>query len=269
VSALGLAALLEARLGIQLSKKYQKADWAQRPLTAPMLEYAALDTIHLPALADLLLTEVREKGRLEWAEEEFRALEQVRFEDTPVDQDPVVRIKGVRDLEPRQVDRLRAALLWRDEIARKADRALFRVAGDQVLIDLARLGPKSIGELEGVSGMGQGLVRQHGEDLLRRFREIDALPDDQLRGWPRPQRTRTAGGWGRRTPEMEERFNRLKEVRNARAIALGIDRGVLLSNSLLQTISESPPNSIDALRRLEGVRGWQVSVVGEELLKAI
>lgn len=269
VSALGLAALLEARLGIRLSKKYQKADWAQRPLTAPMLEYAAHDTIHLPSLADLLLSEVSEKGRLEWAEEEFRALEQVRFEDVPADQDPVTRVKGARDLEPREVDRLRAALLWRDGIARDLDRALFRVAGDQVLVDIARLGPKSPGDLEGISGLGQNLVRQHGEELLRRFQAIDALPDDQLQGWPRPQRARTTGGWGRRTPEIEERFNRLKEVRNARANALGIDRGVLISNSLLQTIALSPPHGIEALRNLEGLRKWQVTVVGDELLKAI
>jgi ribonuclease D len=232
-SALGLAALLEARLGVQLSKKYQKADWAQRPLTGPMLDYAALDTIHLPALADLLLSEVREKGRLDWAEEEFRALERVRFEETPIDQDPVMRIKGVRDLEPRQVDRLRAALLWRDEIARELDRALFRVAGDQVLIDAARLGPKSVDDLEGIPGMGKNLARQHGEELLHRFREIDLLPDAQVVGWPRPPKGRGGNAWLRRTPEIEERFNRLKEVRNACAVDLGIDRGVLLSNSLL------------------------------------
>ena len=35
VEALGLSFLLENRLGIKLSKKYQKADWAQRPLPRP------------------------------------------------------------------------------------------------------------------------------------------------------------------------------------------------------------------------------------------
>jgi len=268
-SALGLAALLEARLGVQLSKKYQKADWAQRPLTAPMLQYAALDTIHLPALSNLLLEELREKGRLEWAEEEFRALELVRFDETSGDQDPVLRIKGARDLEPRQVARLRVALLWRDEIARDMDRAHFRVAGDQVLIEAACTSPKSLTELEAISGMGQNLVRQHGEDLLLRFREINQLPDAEVVGWPRLPRARSGPGWARRTPEIEDRFNRLKEVRNARAVALGIDRGVLLSNGLLQAIAEAPPVNVDALRNLEGVRRWQVSVVGEDLLKVL
>jgi ribonuclease D len=117
--------------------------------------------------------------------------------------------------------------------------------------------------------MGQNLARQHGEELLRRFRDLDQLPDTEIMGWPRLPRTRIGPGWARRTPEIEDRFNRLKEIRNARAVALGIDRGVLLSNGLLQAIAEAPPTNLDALRNLAGVRRWQVSVVGEELLKAL
>ena len=100
VEALGLSFLLENRLGIKLSKKYQKADWAQRPLPPPMREYAALDTIHLLALADHLRDELVERGRLEWAVEEFRELEKVRFE-APNGRDPVLGMRGVRDLLPR------------------------------------------------------------------------------------------------------------------------------------------------------------------------
>jgi len=268
-SALGLAALLEARLGVHLSKKFQKADWAQRPLSDAMLEYAALDTIHLPALADLLLDAVREKGRLAWAEEEFRALERVRFEEPQLDQDSVTRIKGARDLEPRQVDRLRSAIAWRDEVARKLDRALFRVAGDPVLLEIARSAPTTHAELEGLQGMSHNLVRQHGEDLLHRLREIDLLPEEKISGWPRHTKVRSAAGWVRRTPDADERFLRLKEIRNSRAVALEIDRGILLSNSILQAISERPPSGLDELRKLEGIRSWQVDVVGADLLKAI
>ena len=49
---LGLAHLLESRLGVRLSKKYQRADWAERPLSPEMLEYAADDTRHLDDLAE-------------------------------------------------------------------------------------------------------------------------------------------------------------------------------------------------------------------------
>ena len=50
----GLAALLEKYLGVRLDKRFQRADWSARPLSKAMLEYAASDTRHLPALRDIL-----------------------------------------------------------------------------------------------------------------------------------------------------------------------------------------------------------------------
>ena len=43
----GLDSILEKKLGIKLDKKYQKADWGERPLSREMLNYARLDTHHL------------------------------------------------------------------------------------------------------------------------------------------------------------------------------------------------------------------------------
>jgi ribonuclease D len=41
ITEFGLAALLKARFGIELNKKYQKADWSKRPLSPEMSAYAA------------------------------------------------------------------------------------------------------------------------------------------------------------------------------------------------------------------------------------
>ena len=49
LESLGLASLLEDRFGVKLSKKYQRADWAERPLTAGMLDHPSADTVHLTA----------------------------------------------------------------------------------------------------------------------------------------------------------------------------------------------------------------------------
>ena len=70
----GLAALLERYLGVRLDKRFQRADWSARPLSPGMLEYAAADTRHLPELRDILRGQLRERGRLTWAEEEFGLL---------------------------------------------------------------------------------------------------------------------------------------------------------------------------------------------------
>jgi ribonuclease D len=66
-ASLGLAALLERHVGVTLEKKYQRADWARRPLPEAMLEYAASDTRHLHRLSSHMRTALVEAGRLEWA----------------------------------------------------------------------------------------------------------------------------------------------------------------------------------------------------------
>ena len=52
--AVGLQALLASHLGVSVSKKFQRADWAKRPLTREMIDYAAGDTRHLHRLVAIL-----------------------------------------------------------------------------------------------------------------------------------------------------------------------------------------------------------------------
>jgi ribonuclease D len=72
----GLDSILSAKLGILLNKKYQKANWGERPLSPEMLNYARLDTHYLLDLRDRLQIELQEHGRWELAQEEFVRLAQ-------------------------------------------------------------------------------------------------------------------------------------------------------------------------------------------------
>src|SRR5438046_2894687 len=60
------AALVEKYFGIELAKGSQKANWALRPLSEKMEEYARNDTHYLLALAEKLEKELIERDRLEW-----------------------------------------------------------------------------------------------------------------------------------------------------------------------------------------------------------
>jgi ribonuclease D len=263
-SALGLAALLEKHVDVRLAKKYQRADWAQRPLTQDMLEYAAADTRHLHTLVGRLTAMLEEQGRVEWARQEYARLEQVRWEDDS-DVDPVARVRKARRLPPREVSRLRAALEWRDEIARRLDRAAFRVAPDDALIDVAVERPRTLDDLARFKGLNRRLAQAEGAELLRRLDEVDALDEGTLVGFPR----RHADGPGRPTPEVEAVAERLKTVRNARADELGLARGTLLSNATLLEIAREHPRSMPQLADVPGIRTWQVEAVGARLLEQL
>lgn len=262
--ALGLAALLERHLDVRLEKKYQRADWARRPLPEAMLEYAASDTRYLHRLVERLRARLVTAGRMDWAEEEFRELETVRFEGDQ-GQDPVARVKGARDLPPRAVTALREALAWRDEIAREQDRAPFRVAQDEVLLTVAERRPRTVEALAGLKGMNARLAREAGQALMQRLERVDGLPADDLVAFPPPSRN----GPGRPPPEVEELVERLRAVRNRNAQALGLDRGTLLPNALLLDIARVAPGSPEALAALPGIKRWQVEVLGDELLAVL
>lgn len=265
--ALGLQSLLESRLGVKLSKKYQRADWATRPLEDGMLEYAASDTRHLHELAEILTSELEDAGRLSWAEEEWTALEAVADEvvENPEPDDPVTRVKGARKLPPRQVTALREALLWRDEIAREKDRATFRVVGDKPLIETALSTPRRVEDLTEIKGFPRGLAREHGKELLARLRRVAELPDDALEPYPRDANR----GHGRPDPELEAVIDRLKAVRNRRAEEVGLPRGTLLANAVLEAIARSTPSTREELLEIDGMRRWRVDVLGAELLEAL
>ncbi len=266
VQALGLQALLKSRLGVSLSKKYQRADWAERPLSDGMLEYAADDTRHLLRLADLLAAELATAGRLAWAEEECRALEEsATMSDDAEPEDPVTRVKGARDMTPREVTALREALEWRDRLARERDRAPFRVVGDQPLVEAVLCRPLDEKELAAIKGFPSGLARGRGSDLLSRFDRIAGLPEDELRPYPRGQKRAP----GRPVPEVEELAEKLKSARNRRAEELGLDRGTLLPNALVHAVATQRPASLEALAAVDGIRTWQVEAVGPALLAVL
>ena len=259
--SVGLAALLEKYCDVSLSKKYQRADWAQRPLPEELVVYAAADTRYLHTLVDLLEEKLAALGRASWAKEEFSLLETVRWDDDS-ETDMVSKVKGARTLPPLKLEALREALAWRDEIAQQRDRALFRVAGDPVLMTIVNEEPSSVAELGKVKGINPKLAERQGAKLLTRLRSVRDLPEDEILPFPRPRKR----GPGRPTPEEEEWANRIKKVRGERAEELGIERGLLLPNAVIFDIARRAPIDAGQLDETEGIRRWQIEAVGDAVL---
>jgi ribonuclease D len=259
---LGLGNIAEKYLGLKLPKEHQRADWGERPLSEGMKEYAATDTAHLPALRDRLRAELEARGRLHWAEEEFRRKEQTRYAEPDEAREAWMKVKGARDLPPRGLAILRELYAWREGVAREQDRATFRVLGNQALIEMSVNPPKTFGALKGVTGLSDGLAQRRGREILAAVATALEIPEDQLPRWPRGPR------W-ERDYELEARVDALKDARNRRAEALDLDPGFVMSRAQLEEVAKAQPRTLDALAAVPGVRRWQVEAVGEALLKAL
>lgn len=257
-TAFGLGALLEKHFGLRLSKKLQRADWSLRPLTPEMIDYAAADTAHLTALRDLLEAQLTALGRLSWANEEFTRLETVRWTG-PADDEAYLNLKGAKALKPREKAILRALWEWRDGTARALDRAAFRVISNDVLVTLARAAPTTPGALASAPGMPPSLARRHGTELLAAVGVGMAIPDADLPRYERRPRFRP-------DPEVEVRFQRLRDLRARRAPAIGLDPGLVCPNWVMQAIARAGPRAVEELDAMDDLRRWQREVMGDRAI---
>ena len=93
-----------------------------------------------------LIVQVQNQRQAKELREEFARLEGTRWEETD-GQDAFFRIKGARDLTRRELAVLRELVPWRDSVAQAMDRATFRVIGNEQLLEIARVHPKSRDDL--------------------------------------------------------------------------------------------------------------------------
>jgi len=255
----GLAALLERDLGVELDKRFQRADWGTRPVGRALREYAAADTAWLEQLAAILRRRLEALERWRWALEEFRALEQVRHE--PAEPDPYAfeRVKGVRSLRGAARDRAFTLYEWREERAKHADVPPFRILGNRPLVALAERPPDDLDGVAAVDGLGPRFARRLGRAVLERL----------SRPWSAPPFRK-----GRREPappaELRRRLDRVSHVRDRRAQELELAPGLLCPKATLQEVAFAEPVPADR-RGLEaaGLTGWRLEQLGDGVLAAL
>ena len=224
---IGLAALLAARVGVSLDKAHQRADWSERPLSPSMAAYAAADVVHLPALVASLTADLEAKGRLGWHAEECKRLAGTAFpEGRAADTENDWRIKGSNGVSDKERAFVRAFWEVREARARALDRPPFRVLTNEKLLAAAALAARGERDLARLVPGPRPLPGPFAEALKGAVEAAAALaPAD----WPKPRR-------GERTetdPALEREVDALKKTRDAKAVALGLDPGVLGSRAAL------------------------------------
>jgi len=252
----GLANILETRFGVKMNKKYQRADWKRRPLTAEQLDYARLDTHYLVALREILLQALTESGRWPEAEEEFARLTRLRADPDAATPDPAAfwRVKGARDLTPAQAAILQALFSYREQQAERLDRPPFKVMGEATLMELARRAPQRAEELQSVPGMTPEQIHRYGHGVLDAIQQGLRAPAQRA-----PQ-------VDREPDEVRERYDRLHTWRKDRARARGVESDVILPRTALWDLAHRPPRSRDELARVRDLGPWRQETYGAEIL---
>lgn len=258
---IGLAALLEKYLGLKLDKRFQRADWSARPLSPEMLAYAAADTRSLAQLRDILRERLVERGRLGWAQEEFALLEDLRPGNADQAEPGWLRLKGAKALKGRELAVLREIWEWREGMARRADRATFRILNNEPMLAMAKNPPTEVAALKSIPGVSSDQAERRGRELLAAVKRGLELPEGDLPRFTRPPR---------RAPDLayEARLERLKAARNLLAQKYDLPPGVVCPNGTLEAIARAEPKTQDDIAAVRELRRWQVREFGGELLLA-
>jgi ribonuclease D len=177
----GYANLLADVLGLRVAKSASFTRWDDRPLSREQLAYARDDVAHLLRLADALTVRLEASGRLGWAREECR-----RLEESTDQRDPWLawqRLPRIASLNPvaRAVARELAA--WREQTASAEDRPVGAVLADAPLVEVAKRRPAALPALERIRGLQPSTLRRRGEAILAavaRGLEAEPLPAEAV-----------------------------------------------------------------------------------------
>ena len=249
----GLGILLQRRLGVQLPKADRLTDWLHRPLSSAAQIYAAADVAYLGPLWSSLRSELKERGRLDWALAECDELRR-RHGEEPDPDHAWWRIKEARRLKGRARGVAQAVSAWRERRARQLDRPVRHVLPDLAVVAIAERPPRSRGDLARVRGLdGRHLRGGAAEELLVAVKSGMELREDELALPPR---------------EGVDSTNR-PAVTLASAWVSQLSREADLDASLVATRAD-----IEALVREDGtsrlLTGWRADVAGrpvQDLLK--
>ena len=224
---LGLAALVARHFGVKLSKASQKANWALRPLSNQMIEYALNDTKYLLPLSEILERELRRLNRLDWFSESCERMIASAREPRERDESKAWRIPGSAALRPRAQSVLRVLWHWRDAEARAWDRPPFHVMSND---DIVRIAERAV-EGEAFSTPRMSNRRRKSFEIILAL--ALHIPEGE---WPVPTRS------GRRRPSREqtERFEHLKSTRDKVAAELGLDSSIVAPRGALEAASIDP-----------------------------
>ena len=228
-----LAALVKRYFNIELVKGSQKANWAQRPLSKKMAEYAINDTRYLLPLAEQLETELDRQQRLDWFRQSCqRALEQAAI-DRERDVDEAWRVSGAGALRGRASAILRELWKWRECEAEAVDRPPFHILQNRELIHSAeRFANDETPDYKHFSDRRRRAFREAAQRGLN-------LPE---KDWPlRPKRSGT-----RPTAEVIKRTEKLRQNRDHAAKELQIEPSFIAPRATLEAIAADPSRA-DAL----------------------
>lgn len=257
----GLDSIVNHYFGIELDKKYQKADWGKRPLTKEMLEYAAGDSVYLKRLRDIMSQELEQQGKLQEALEHFARIAKVEPVPHPqFDKNGFYSIKGASRLNGQGLAVLRELYIAREEAAKRFDTPPFKVVSADYMFRIAAAPEEALADLRLFRGSSQYVLKKHGgwiRDAIRKGLECRKQPA------PKKQEDRNY----RKMDAVRLRFLAMRKWRKKTAENRNMLPETVLDNATMEKLAFAQPRTMEDLKKIKGVPEEKINAYGKELLE--
>jgi ribonuclease D len=255
----GLGDLLQSEFAIVHDKRFQRANWGQRPLSEELIDYARLDTHYLIPLRERLVRDLESRHLLPLAEEDFTRLASLEGNGRSQEVKPVEwwQVRGANELDPAQAGILQELCRYRETVARASDRPLFKVINDHTLVAIAETSPRTLSQLSHVPGMTRGQVNRHGQQILKAVQQGKKVKAQPPQHPPRPNEA------------YQERMERLRRWRKETAEKRGVPSDVVMPKDILEALAGRAPATMQELGEVMELFPWRLEQFGEQILIVI
>jgi ribonuclease D len=277
----GLGALAESLLELQLAKEHSAVDWSIRPLKPEWLTYAALDVDVLLDIRQKVEKLLLEKNKLDWAKEDFAAI-LLNFKSKQGDQPKVDRWRKTSGMHKVR-DRLTMTIikdLWldRDQLAQELDIAPGRILNDEAIIEIATKKPSTIEAITKVIGWRSKMQSPPYDRWLAQLNHSLATPvEQQVELRIQSNNLPPIKVWKERNPLGYARLSHARAGIAALALELDLPIENLITPELVRKLCwELPRNKesdyeiyvAEQLKQM-GARDWQISQVTPVIAQAL
>ncbi|HPP08357.1 MAG TPA: HRDC domain-containing protein [bacterium] len=245
----GLASLIEKNFYVSLDKKYQKSNWAIRPLSLEMLNYAISDTKYLLPLADRLRERLKKMQRISWVIEECEALARsVRKEKTG----KTKIIRGAGKIPEKKLAIVEAIIEFRDTIAKEKDIPPFKVLDKETIFKIATSDHIDLNKIKLLTSHHRH-IQKYLPELFEKIKTCPVVP------------RKTARHKKVNHPFFSQKAEKLHQWRQAKAETLGIQCHLVLSHNQIVVLASSNIRSLEDIEKIECLKKWQKQEFGKEI----
>lgn len=237
-----------ARASIDKAQRF--TDWARRPLTRRMYDYAISDVTHLRVVYEKIAARLERDGREGWLAEEMGTLtDPATYRLDPAD--AWLRVK-TRLRKPRQLAVLREVAGWREAEAQRRDVPRNRVLREEALNEIAAQEPRTREELWKLRSLSRGHIGKDSADaLLAIVAEVRAAAPSTY-----PKERKPAPPANHAGPSADL----LKVLLKLRCEENDVAQKLVASADDIEAIARDDGAEVRALR------GWRREIFGEDAL---